>query len=109
MDLFRKGRNLLQEFKGNKYVYGSGILNKVGSITADAGKKGVFLRDAFLGSDIYISRIKDSISTEGLEIVGEVDGARPNYPREDLFRIAQSFKECKPDVIVSFGGGSTYV
>jgi alcohol dehydrogenase class IV len=107
MDLFKKARNLLQEFKGNKYVYGSGILNKVGSVTAVAGKKVVFLRDAFPGSEVFINRIKDSISKEGLEIVGEVDGARPNCPREDLFRITQSLKELVPDVIVSFGGGST--
>jgi alcohol dehydrogenase class IV len=107
MDLFKKARNLLQEFKGNKYVYGSGILNKVGSITADVGKKVVFLRDAFPGSEVFISRILESISKAGLEIVGEVDGARPNCPREDLFRITQSFKEVVPDVVVSFGGGSS--
>jgi len=107
MDLFEKARDLLQEFKGNKYVYGSGILSKVGSITADVGKKVVLLRDAFTGSEGFISRIKDSISKEGLEIAGEVDGAGPNCPREDLFRITESLKELGPDVIVSFGGGST--
>jgi alcohol dehydrogenase len=40
-------------------------------------------------------------------LVGEVDGAGPNAPREDLFRIAASLKDLDPDVVVSFGGGST--
>ncbi len=84
MDLFKKARNLLQEFKGNKYVYGSGILNKVGSVTAVAGKKVVFLRDAFPGSEVFINRIKDSISKEGLEIVGEAH-VRNNMPPPTSF------------------------
>ena len=46
-------------------------------------------------------------SLAALASVGEVEGAGPNAPREDLFRIADSLKALDPDVIISFGGGST--
>ena len=42
-----------------------------------------------------------------MDIVGEVDGAGPNAPLEDLARITADVIELNPDVIVSFGGGST--
>ena len=34
-------------------------------------------------------------------------GARPNAPREDVYRIESDILHYRPDVIVSFGGGST--
>jgi alcohol dehydrogenase len=40
-------------------------------------------------------------------VLGCIDGAAPNCPREDLARITQRLTELNPDVIVSFGGGST--
>jgi len=55
MDLFKKARDLLQEFKGNNYVYGAGTLDRMGSVTAAVGKKVVFLRDAFPGSEAFIA------------------------------------------------------
>ena len=36
-----------------------------------------------------------------------IEGARPNAPLEDLARITAELKALDPDVIVSFGGGST--
>ena len=40
-------------------------------------------------------------------VLGEIDGARPNAPLEDLARITAELKELDPDVLISFGGGST--
>jgi len=107
MDLFKKARALLEEFKGDSYTYGAGVLDRVGSIAALSGAKVVLVRDAFPGSEGFIDSIKDSMAAAGLEIAGEADGAGPNCPREDLLRIARSFEEHQPEVIVSFGGGST--
>ncbi len=40
-------------------------------------------------------------------MAGVVDGAAPNAPREDVARIAAGLEDLGPEVIVSFGGGST--
>jgi alcohol dehydrogenase len=42
-----------------------------------------------------------------VEIIALVDGAAPNAPREDLLRIAAEVTAARPEVVVSFGGGST--
>jgi alcohol dehydrogenase class IV len=36
-----------------------------------------------------------------------INGARPNAPREDVYRISLQVAKSKPDVIVALGGGST--
>ncbi len=107
MNDFKKAGQLLKEFKGDSYLYGAGVLSKVGKVTASVGKKAVLIRDSFPGSADFLSTIHDSLSKAGVKIAGEVNGAGPNCPREDLFRIAESVKKFDPEVIVSFGGGST--
>ena len=107
MNDFKKAEKLLEEFKGDSYLYGAGVLEKVGKVTAAAGKKAVLIRDSFPGSADFLSKIKDSLSKAGVKITGEIKGAGPNCPLEDLARITESVKKYDPEVIVSFGGGST--
>lgn len=42
-----------------------------------------------------------------MAISAAVDGVAPNAPREDLERIAAAVRQQAPEVVVSFGGGST--
>jgi alcohol dehydrogenase class IV len=63
--------------------------------------------DAFPGSADVIASIRDSLSVAGVEILEQIPGAAPNAPREDLYRITERFISLQPDVIISFGGGST--
>ena len=107
MNGIEKGRKLLAEFKGDRYVYGPGVLSKVGAVTAKAGKKAAVIRETFPGSDAFVSGIRESLAAAGVEVAAEIAGARPNCPREDLFRISGELAAADPDVIVSFGGGST--
>ena len=72
-----------------------------------SGQAPVLVRDTFPGSETFVQTIRDSAAAAGAPLIGEVDGAGPNAPREDLFRIADSLKDLDPDVMVSFGGGST--
>jgi len=104
---FSKARALLREFKGNAYISGPGVLPLVGAVAALQGRRGALVRDTFPGSGEFVDTIRRSVETAGVELVAEIDGAGPNAPREDLFRIADALKEVDPDVIVSFGGGST--
>jgi len=107
MTNFDEARALLQEFKGDKYLHGMGVLPQVGSVTAQYGKKAALVRDVFPGADNYIKTIKESLAQAGVEVLGEINGAGPNAPREDLARITEELVKLDPEVIVSFGGGST--
>ncbi|MCP4256463.1 MAG: iron-containing alcohol dehydrogenase [Planctomycetes bacterium] len=104
---FEKARTLLHEFKGNSYLFDTDVLPKVGQAVAAEGKNAVLVRGTFSGSDDCVEIIRDSLADSGANLVAEIKGARPNCPREDLFRIADSLREIEADVVISFGGGST--
>jgi alcohol dehydrogenase class IV len=103
----KKAQALLREFKGDKYLHGMGVLSQVGSVTASLGRRAALVRDVFPGADTYVTTIKESLAGSGVELLGEIKGAGPNAPLEDLARITKELTELDPDVIVSFGGGST--
>jgi alcohol dehydrogenase class IV len=108
MSTFDKARALIGEFKGTGYLGGFGVLGRVGELASGMGKRAALVRDTFPGSEAFVGTICESLSAAGVEVGSTViEGARPNAPREDLFRIAASLVEADPDFTVSFGGGST--
>jgi alcohol dehydrogenase len=107
MSDFAQARALLREFKGDRYLFGVSVLTQVGDITATLGKRAALVSDTFPGSDAFVQTIRESLERAGMTLVGEIPGAGPNAPREDLFRITDAMKALNPDVIISFGGGST--
>lgn len=107
MNQFDIARELLTEFKGDSYSYGAGVLPGVGSIAASEGRKAVMIFDRYPGSEERAKVLKDSLARAGVELAGIIDGAKPNCPREDLYRITGELKSLNPEVIISFGGGST--
>jgi alcohol dehydrogenase class IV len=104
---FDQAQYFLQCFKGDTYLHGLEVLPQVGPAAAQLGKHAVFISDSFPGSTGYVTAIKESLSSAGVQILAELKGAAPNAPREDLARIAEGLVDCQPDVLVSFGGGST--
>lgn len=107
MEYKAKAVELLKGFKGDRYLYGRDVLSKVGKVVSSIGKKAIFIGDDFPGSDSFIDTIRNSVVEAGAVLVKEVDGAGPNAPREDLFRITEEIRSAQPDVLISFGGGST--
>ncbi len=107
MSDFSKAKALLKEFKGDAYVFGAGVLNQVGAVAASAGKRAALVRDTFPGSESFVQTIRDSLAEAGVALAGEINGAGPNAPLEDLARITGELTVLDPDVIISFGGGST--
>jgi len=67
----------------------------------------VLVGDEFPGSEEYTALIRKSLSDAGVELLGEIPGPAPNAPREDLSRVAKTLAEIAPDLVMSFGGGST--
>lgn len=107
MNDFEKARALLRESKGNSYLFGAGIISSIGKMVASVGERAALVIDTFPGSDNFVQVIINSLSKAGVKLAGEIKGAGPNCPREDLFRITNELKALDPDVIISFGGGST--
>lgn len=107
MQEFARSYELVRQFKGDAYTSGFGVLSKVGPLAAGLGTRAALVRDVFPGSDTFVKTIRESLASSGVEVLGEIQGAGPNAPREDLFRITAQLKELNPDVYVSFGGGST--
>src|SRR5574340_148854 len=107
MQSFEKARTLLRRFKGESYQNGFGILSGAGPMAAALGRRAIVIRDAFPGSEPHVKTVLDSLTAAGVQVDSVIDGAAPNAPREDLARIAADVARLDPEVIVSFGGGST--
>lgn len=104
---FDKARGLLREFKGDSYLFGLGVLPDVGAAVARVGRRAVLVRGTFPGSDECVKVIQASLAKAGVALAAQIKGARPNSPREDLLRITEELKKARPEVLISFGGGST--
>ncbi len=107
MERFQEAETLLREFKGGAYLHGLNVLPEVGPVTAGLGKRAALVADVFPNSEVFTEQIKSSLANAGVELLAEIRGAGPNCPREDLFRIADELTRLQPEVILSFGGGST--
>lgn len=107
MGRFDKARELLYDFKGDSYTCGMQTVSEVGNVVRKAGKEAALVFAIFPGGESLINRVKSSLKEAGVTLIGEIEGAAPNAPREDLQRITQELKRLGPDVVVSLGGGST--
>ncbi len=107
MSQFTRAKELIHGFKGDSYLSGHGVLSRVGEMAGGFGKRAALVRDVFPGSDDFAAKIGGSLKGAGVDVVGTIDGAAPNAPREDLARITAQLTELDPDFYVSFGGGST--
>ena len=104
---FEEARNLLAQFKGDSYRCGADALTQVGPIVTGFGTRAALVRGTFAQSEEGVQTIRKSLAQEGVYLGAEIRGARPNAPKDDVIRIASQLREARPDVVISFGGGST--
>lgn len=104
---FENATKLIAPFKGEKYVHGLDVAQEAGRLCAQLGRRALIVRDAFPGSGPLLETVMASLAARSVEILGVVDGAAPNAPREDVTRITSAVAAAGPDVVLSFGGGST--
>lgn len=98
---------LLKQFKGDAYVYGPAVITQAGRLAAELGARAVLVRSTYPGSDEAVTIVRHALESAGVTVIGEVAGARPNTPREDLARIAAALRAFDNDLLVVLGGGST--
>lgn len=103
-----KAYALLKEWKGADYVFGMGVLDQVGTLAARYGKKALVVSNTTYMKAVA-DRVAASLAAAGVELAGGVivPDAKPNAPREDVYRLESYILHHKPDCVVAVGGGST--
>lgn len=104
----KKAYDLLKQWKGDRYVFGVGVLDQIGSITAAYGKKALVVCNNTYMKPVA-DRVAASLKAAHVELAGGsiAPDAKPNAPREDVYRLESYILHYKPEVIVAVGGGST--
>ena len=105
-NVFERARDLLREFKGDSYAFGAGALARTGELASQLGQRAAIIVPSHPGSEGISSQVERSLESAGVVLVGRMKGARPNAPREDVFRLASELQELSTEVIVAIGGGS---
>lgn len=108
MNAKEKAYQLLKDWKKEGYVFGMGVRDQLGALVAQHGRKAlVVVMDG--APEALTNAAMASIRAMGGTIVrGQaVSGAKPNAPREDVYRLETYILHDKPDCVVAIGGGST--
>jgi alcohol dehydrogenase class IV len=106
---FDRARGLLAEFKGDNYVFGMECLGKVGGLAASLGGRAAVVMGGVgkAWGQTAASAVQKSLAQAGVKVEGPViAGSRPNAPLEDVYRLADSLRDVRADLIVAVGGGS---
>ena len=99
---------LLNDWKKGSYIFGLGVMNQLGDLVKKFGNRALVV-----GTGRRLKPVADkaaeSLKAAGVEVIlgKSVPGARPNAPREDVYRLESYILHHKPDCIVAIGGGST--
>lgn len=108
MEMKKKAYKLLKDWKGDSYIFGRKVLNQVGIETKKYGNTTLVVSNL-----TYMKPVADEVikylTSEGVKVVGNkiAQDAKPNAPREDVYRLVTYILQYNPDSIVAIGGGST--
>ncbi len=104
----KKAYELLREWKGGSYVFGLDVLEQVGEIAARYGKRALVVSNTTYMKPVA-DRVVASLQAAGVTLAGGTvaPDAKPNAPREDVYRLESYILHHNPDCIVAVGGGST--
>ena len=88
-EYFRGAERILKEWKGDSYLFGEDVLRATGKYAQRYGKKAALivteLGQAWIEKPL--EEVKSSLKTNGM-VFETINGARPNAPREDVYRIS---------------------
>jgi alcohol dehydrogenase class IV len=110
-NLKTKANDLLQRFKGDRYIHGSGCLDKAGELAKDLGSTTVIIAnhpDKRWKAEI-LDTVRSALQSSGVRLASQkiIRGARANAPREDVYRMEAEILHADPGCITVVGSGST--
>jgi alcohol dehydrogenase len=103
-----RAKQVLRTWKGDDYTFGEEVLEASGRYARARGKKALLVVTG-LGhpwTEKPFEKVKSSLEANGV-VFETIRGARPNAPREDVYRISLQATRSGSDMIVALGGGST--
>lgn len=113
-DAISRAKAILKEFKGDTYAFGFDVLDQIGPFAAalaerrGTGKKAMFVGPLqFEWFSPYKERALRYLADAGLETVDVVQGAAPNAPFVDVYRIHSHIMHKRPDVLIVMDSGSS--
>ncbi|NLJ38057.1 MAG: iron-containing alcohol dehydrogenase, partial [Candidatus Atribacteria bacterium] len=106
--LKKQAYELIHGFKGENYSFGLNVLDSISRHAAKYGKSALVIANTKLHEQI-INRILNSLKKHQVTFTGGkiFPNAKPNTPREDVYRLESYILHFKPDCIVVIGGGSS--
>lgn len=104
--LKEKARALIEEFKGDAYIFGPGCLDRAGAFAKSLGDKALLVTRLQERDPPHFQVLSDSLKKAGIQIVGHTPSALPNSPWEDVFRIRKAVMSFEPDMVLTASGGS---
>jgi len=99
-------KRLLKEFKGDSYAFGENALKVLERFVERIGRKVAVVSGGTGRRSGIVDFVSETLSKKGYDLVGVLDGARPNTPREDVYRLAYQFLKLKCNGVIAIGGGS---
>ncbi|MCX8170875.1 MAG: iron-containing alcohol dehydrogenase [Candidatus Bathyarchaeota archaeon] len=104
--LMKKAEDLLIEFKGDDYAFGAGALKRVDRYVDRIGRKTAIITSGTGIRAGIVDFVRSSLEGRGHEVLGVLDGARQNTPKEDVYRLAYQLVKMGCEGVVAVGGGS---
>lgn len=90
-----------------KTIFGAGTLSEVSKEAARLGGTKVFIVTGSTAKKLgMLKRIEESLETEGIKVVGTLEGIPPNSDVETVEKGYQSAKSSGTDLLLTIGGGS---
>jgi alcohol dehydrogenase len=103
-----RAMKVLRDWKGDSYTFGEDVLDATGKYARKYGRKATLVVTE-LGQgwiEKPLEQVKSTLQANGVAFEA-ISGARPNAPREDVYRISLQVARAKSEMIVALGGGST--
>jgi len=102
----RRAKQLLREFKGDDYAFGDKALEHIGNYHDKVGRNIVIISGKTGRKLGIVDKVTESMTKRGLKVLEVFDGARPNTPREDVYRLAYQISRSRCEGVIAIGGGS---
>ncbi len=101
-----RAKNLIKEFKGDSYIFGSGCIDKIGFLAKKLGNKTLLLISQREWAIELKQIIIKSLKENGIKICSIMDTPQSNTPSSDVFGLQDLLVKIKPDFLTVVGGGS---